>query len=140
MSNYKQWEDEYKMCHTSADYEAYIRRYYNTDNPWLQKAKGQLTKSAHAKANDEVAVKNKIKLLLLGILVLAAAVGLMFVSFTQDGKSGTAVYHGQNIDFKYDDPIVAILGPGAMIASIALFIFSIYILYQAFTNNSANHE
>lgn len=66
MSNYKQWEDEYKMCHTSADYEAYIRRYYDTDNPWLQKAKDQLTKSAHAKADDEVAVKNKNQTAVVG--------------------------------------------------------------------------
>lgn len=127
------WKSEFDACQTGADYEAYVRKYYkDTDNPFLDLAKQRIRGEVRSKNKAKEMKQRAVVMLCVAILSAAAAVGLFFVMFTQEGKSADTVYHGPHGDFKHTDYSVLILGPGAGLAGLALAGVSCFCFYTFF--------
>lgn len=124
------WKKEFDACYSSSDYEAYVRKYYyHTDNPYLEEAKRRIGTAAKARQTQVDNQKGGGILILIGIVLALAAVGLISVSKAQDGKSYTEVYHGPHGDFKHENTSVWILGPGAGLAGLACAGGALYCFY-----------
>lgn len=116
---------DYHKCNKQSEFEQFVIKYNHLypNHQLLKDAKNNISRLAKQKDNDS----KWPFYILVGLVAIAASIGLFMLAFSMEGEPSSTIYHGEHGDYRMTN-FKSLLGPIGIIGGFAAAIGGLYAI------------